>query len=84
VGHFTVQLERKAGDIGKILGAVKAEWGKLGEAMDRLAKRATDIGNDIDKTQTRIRAVGRTLREVEAVDYAEAPPLLGLPPTAEE
>ncbi|HQT84612.1 MAG: hypothetical protein B7Z58_08955 [Acidiphilium sp. 37-64-53] len=83
VGHFTVQLERKAGEIGKILGAVKAEWGKLGDAMDKLAKRATDMTGEIDKTQIRIRAVGRTLREVEAIDDTQAAPLLGLPPQAE-
>jgi len=84
VGHFTVQLERKAGEIGKILGAVKAEWSKLGDAMDKLAKRATDIGSDIEKTQTRIRAVGRTLRDVEAVAHTDASPLLGLDPAAED
>ncbi|MCW8306115.1 DNA recombination protein RmuC [Acidiphilium sp. PA] len=83
VGHFTVQLERKAGEIGKILGAVKAEWAKLGDAMDKLAKRATDMSGEIDKTQIRIRAVGRTLREVEAIDDTQAAPLLGLPAQTE-
>lgn len=84
VGHFTVQLERKAGEIGKILGAVKAEWGKLGDSMEKLAKRSLDISGDIEKTQTRIRAVGRTLRGVEAVDYIEAAPMLGLEAIADE
>ncbi len=68
VGHFTVQLERKAGEIGKILGAVKGEWGKLGEAMDSLAKRADSLTKGIESTQTRVRAVGRTLRNIDAID----------------
>jgi DNA recombination protein RmuC len=84
VGHFTVQLERKAGEIGKILGAVKAEWGKLGDAVDKLAKRATDMTGDIDKTQIRIRAVGRTLREVEAVELVETSQIPGLPDATAE
>lgn len=84
VGHFTVQLERKAGEIGKILSAVKAEWGKLGDTMEKLAKRSIDMSGDIEKTQIRIRAVGRTLRAVEAVDYTEAEPLLGLEAAADE
>ncbi|MCF3945816.1 MULTISPECIES: DNA recombination protein RmuC [Acidiphilium] len=84
VGHFTVQLERKAGEIGKILSAVKAEWGKLGDTMEKLAKRSIDMSGDIEKTQIRIRAVGRTLRAVEAVDYIEAAPLLGIEAAAEE
>lgn len=78
VGHFTVQLERKAGEIGKILSAVKAEWSKLGDSMEALAKRAGALGGEIEKTQVRVRAVGKTLRDVEAVESPEAPALLGL------
>lgn len=68
VGHFTVQLERKAGEIGKILGAVKGEWTKLGETMETLAKRADLLTKGIESTQTRVRAVGRTLRSIDAIE----------------
>ena len=78
VGHFTVQLERKAGEIGKILSAVKAEWGKLGESIEALAKRADQLSKGIDSTQVRVRAVGRALRDVEALENADAAPLLGV------
>lgn len=77
IGHFTVQLERKAGEIGKILSAVKAEWSNLTNSLDMLAKRAATLQNGIEDTQKRTRAVGRKLRSVEALDYAEAAPLLG-------
>lgn len=78
VGHFTVQLERKAGEIGKILSAVKTEWGKLGDSIEALAKRADSLSKGIDSTQVRVRAVGRALRDVEAMESTEAPSLLGL------
>jgi len=85
VGHFTVQLERKAGEIGKILGAVKGEWQKLGDTMDTLAKRADLLSKGIDTTQTRVRAVGRTLKNIDAIEVdTSAPPLLGLDTPDEE
>ncbi|HET9146941.1 MAG TPA: DNA recombination protein RmuC [Acetobacteraceae bacterium] len=84
VGHFTVQLERKAGEIGKILGAVKAEWGKLGDSLDSLARKADALSKGVEDTQRRTRAVGRKLRSIEAVEYAEAAPLLGFDALMEE
>ncbi|MBU6357299.1 MAG: DNA recombination protein RmuC [Rhodospirillales bacterium] len=83
VGHFTVQLERRAGEIGRILSAVKLEWGKLGESIEALAKRAEQLSKGIDSTQVRIRAVGRKLRDIDELDPTQAPALLGLD-TAEE
>ncbi len=78
VGHFTVQLERKAGEIGKILSAVKSEWSNLTASLDTLAKRASTLQNGIEDTQKRTRAVGRTLKSIDALDQEKAAPLLGI------
>ncbi len=78
VGHFTLQLEHKAGEISKILSAVKSEWAKLGEAMDTVAKRADMLTKGIDSTQTRIRAVGRTLKNIDVIDAETSNALLSL------
>ncbi len=43
VGYLTLALEQKAGVIGEILSAVKAEWGKLGEWIDAIARRRTSL-----------------------------------------
>ena len=43
VGHLTLALERKAGAIGEILSAVKAEWAGLGKALDDMARRAQTL-----------------------------------------
>lgn len=78
VGHLTLALEQKAGVIGEILGAVKAEWAKLGKSLDILARRADTLSNGIKDTQQRTRAVGRTLRTVDMLDSPRADQLLGL------
>jgi DNA recombination protein RmuC len=78
LGHLTLALERKAGVIGETLAAVKAEWGLLGGALDRLARKAEEMSTTIQRTQVRTRAVGRALRGVEELDVARAETLLGL------
>jgi DNA recombination protein RmuC len=78
VGHLTLALEQKAGVIGEILAAVKAEWGNLGKSLDTLSRRAETLSNGIKDTQRRSRAVGRTLKTVEALDFSRAEDVLGL------
>jgi DNA recombination protein RmuC len=78
VGHLTLALEQKAGAIGEILAAVKAEWGNLGKSLDTLARRAETLSNGIKDTQRRTRVVGRTLKTVEALDFSRAEQVLGL------
>lgn len=82
VGHLTLALEKKAGAIGEILGAVKAEWGSLGKSLDTLARRAETLSNGIKDTQRRTRAVGKTLRTIDTIEFARAEQLLGLTPEA--
>jgi DNA recombination protein RmuC len=77
VGHLTIALERRAGEIGTLLAAVKTEWEKLGGALDALAQRAQTLSRSIDDTRTRSRAVGRKLVGIEALPETEAQALLG-------
>jgi DNA recombination protein RmuC len=79
VGHLTLALEQKAGVIGEILGAVKAEWARLENSIKILARRAATLSNGISDTQRRTQAVGRTLRTVDMLDSPRAEELLGLP-----
>ena len=78
VGYLTLALEQKAGAIGEILSAVKTEWSKLGESLDVLARRAESLNNGIRSTQQRTRAVGRTLKTVEALEFDRAEQVLGM------
>jgi DNA recombination protein RmuC len=77
MGHLTLALEQKAGVIGEILGAVKAEWTRLGKTLDILARRVDTLSNGIKDTQ-RTRAVGRALKTVDTLDSPRAEQLLGL------
>jgi DNA recombination protein RmuC len=77
VGHLTLALEQKAGIIGEILSAVKAEWGNLGVSR-RIGAQGGNVSNGIKDTQRRSRAVGKTLKTVETLDFSRAEQVLGV------
>ncbi len=81
LGQVTLALEQRAGEIGRLLGATKAEMEKMDQVLGSLAKQASTFGNTIDKARTRTRAVARKLREIEAT---EEPGLLGEADAADE
>jgi DNA recombination protein RmuC len=78
LGHITLDLEKRAGEIGKLLGATRSEMGKMDEVLGKLAANASAMSSNIEKARVRTRAMGRVLRTVEMVEAGTAQALLGL------
>jgi DNA recombination protein RmuC len=80
LGHITLDLEKRAGEIGKLLGATVTEMGKMDDVLGKLAANASAMSSNIEKAQVRTRAVRRVLKTIELVDPATAQVMLGLEP----
>lgn len=65
-----------------VLGAVKTEFTKFGEALSHTRKKLQEASNSIDKAEVRTRAVTRRLKEVEALPAPEAAALIGEDPAS--
>jgi DNA recombination protein RmuC len=78
MGFRTMAIEKRAGEVWKVLGAVKTEFGKFGEVLDTLKKQVQTVANTIDKSQTRTQAMKRTLRNLDQLPVGEADEILGL------
>ncbi len=78
LGHITLDLEKRAGEIGKLLGATRSEMTKMDDVLGKLAANASAMSTNIEKARVRTRAVGRVLRTVEMVETGTAQNLLGL------
>jgi DNA recombination protein RmuC len=78
LGHVTLDLEKRAGEIGQILGATKTEMVKMDDALAKLAQNASTMSNNIERVRTRTRAMNRVLKTVEIVEGNTAQALLGL------
>ncbi len=79
MGFQTLAIEKRASEVWEVLAAVKTEFGKFGEVLDRLKRQLKTASRTIDKAETRTRAMERRLREVERLPESEAGEILSLP-----
>jgi len=87
MGFRTLAIEKRSSEVWRTLGAVKTEFGKFGDVLDGVRKKLQEAGNKIDETSRRSRAMGRALREVEALPAGDSDALLRMalePGEAEE
>lgn len=68
MGFRTLAIEKKSSEVWHVLGEVKTEYGKFGIVLDSVKKKLSSASNEIDNAFTRHRAMGRKLRDVEAVE----------------
>ena len=79
MGFKTLQIQKGAADIEKVLGAVKREFGNFEDVLSKAHKRITDVGTDIEKlVGTRTRAINRSLRDVQVYTGGDGPLMLGI------
>ncbi|MCP5268890.1 MAG: DNA recombination protein RmuC [Zoogloeaceae bacterium] len=82
MGFRTLAIERRSSEVWVVLGAVKTEFTKFGEALSHTRKKLQEASNSIDKAEVRTRAVTRRLKEVEALPAPEAAALIGEDPAS--
>lgn len=68
MGFRTLAIEKKSSEVWHVLGEVKTEYGKFGVVLEAIKKKLVYATTEIDNAFTRHRAMGRKLREVEAVE----------------
>jgi len=77
MGFRTLAIERRSSEVWSLLGAVKTEFGKFGDLLDKTGKKLQEAGNTIDNAARRSRAIERKLKDVQELPQAEAFDLLG-------
>lgn len=81
MGFRTLAIQKKSGEVWKILEAVKKEFATFETVLDSTRKRLQQADDDLEKLiGTRTRAINRKLRTVSSLDSEqEATDLLELP-----
>jgi DNA recombination protein RmuC len=82
MGFRTLAIQERSSDVWRILAAVKTEFGKYGDVMDKVQKKLQEASNTIDDVSRRRRAVDRKLRGIEVLPDLAATDLLELTPDA--
>ena len=78
MGFKTMAIEKRSSEVWEILGAVKTEFGKYGDVLDKVQKKLQEASSSIDAVAVRKRAIDRQLRKVEAIPDSGAETLLAL------
>ena len=78
MGFRTLAIEQRSAEVWAVLGAVKTEFGKFGEALAHTRKKLDEASNSIGKAETRTRQLSRKLKEVEALPAGMAEQLIGV------
>ncbi len=76
MGFRTLALEQQASEVWKVLGAVKTEFNRFGEWVERIKEQVAKASDTIDKADTRQRQMRRALKSVEALPEAQSQALL--------
>lgn len=77
MGFKTLAIQQRSSEVWKILGAVKSEFGKFGELIEKTQKKLHEANSELDKlVGTRTRVIQRKLKEVQELPEDEGRKLL--------
>lgn len=76
LGFRTLAIEKRSAEVWNLLGAVRTEFHKFGEVLDKTRKKIQEAGNHIDAATVRTRAIEKKLKGVQELPGAEATALL--------
>jgi DNA recombination protein RmuC len=78
MGFQTLVVEQRAAEVWRVLGAVKTEFGKFGDVLDKVQRQLSTASRTIEETGQRSRAMEKKLRSAERLPEAEAAMVLEL------
>ena len=67
IGFRTLAIEKRSSEVWELLGALKTEFGRFGDALAKTKKKLQEAGNTIDQAEVRSRAISRKLSKVEEI-----------------
>lgn len=76
MGFRTLAIEKRGSEVWSLLGAVKTEFGKFGDLLDKTSKKLGEASNSIETAARKSRTIERKLKAVEQLPAAEAVRLL--------
>jgi DNA recombination protein RmuC len=78
MGFRTLAIEKRSSEVWIVLGAVKAEFVKFADILDKTRRKLEEASNSIGQAEVRTRQIGRKLKSVEVLPEATSAALLGV------
>lgn len=76
MGFRTLAIQKRSGEVWAILGAVKTEFGRFGDILEKTQKKLTEASNTIEDAAKKSRTIERKLKNVQELPVPETTLLL--------
>ena len=77
MGFRTLAIQKRSSEVWQVLGAVKTEFEKFGDTLNRSQQKLRQVNDELDTLiGTRTRAINRKLKDVEKLDSFDSGRLL--------
>ena len=74
MGFRTLAIEKRSSEVWTLLAAVKTEFGRFGDILDKTQKKLQEASNTIESAATRSRAIERKLKDVQELPAGNSDP----------
>lgn len=71
MGFRTLTIQKRSSEVWTLLGAVKTEFGKFGDLLEKTHKKIQEAGNTIEGAVSKTRTIERKLNKVQNLPIAE-------------
>ena len=72
MGYRSVAIEKRSAEVWKLLGGVKAQFGKFGDILEGVEKKLHESANKIEDARKQSRRIEKEMSEVEVLPEGEA------------
>jgi len=72
MGFRTLAIEKRTSEVWEILGAVKNDFGKFGEILEKTHKKLKEASDSIETATTKTRSIERKLNKVQSLPTGES------------
>jgi DNA recombination protein RmuC len=76
MGFRTLAIQKRSSEVWNLLSAIKTEWTKYGDVLDKVHQKLNQASETIDKVRTRSRVIGKKLKDVQELPASEAMALI--------
>ena len=77
MGFRTLAIQKRSSEVWQVLGAIKTEFGKFGDLLEKTQRKLHEANSELDKlVGVRTRVIQRKLKEVQELPEAESKNLL--------
>ena len=84
MGFRTLAIQKRSSEVWTLLGAVKTEFSKFGQALDKTQKKLQEASNTIEKAAGKSRRIERKLKGIEQLPAHQAADVLEEIPEADD